>query len=228
MFIDELENNAQLKIVVSVGTQKLEFEVNRLKLDAKSKDPHYICTTPVMIEEKPVSFKSDKVKILCIQSIANNMIVQWMNNISIVLTRIDNTLCYFISCKSNVKPLNRRSAYRVSIMLDGQMSLQRSGENYNVRSTIVDMSIFGIGLTVPGSTDVKERDALIVRFQDEALEKKFSIRCVAVRVDSLPNGYKRVGCRMAVESSSITAYLSEKQRRILEHDKKYYRKNVNE
>lgn len=228
MFIDELDSNAQLKIVVSVGKQTLEFDSTRLNLKVNTKESHYICATPVMIEGKPVSFKSEQVKILCIQSIHNGMIVQWIHGFSIVLTRTDNTLCYFISCTSNVKPLNRRSAYRVSLMMDGQMSLQRSGENFNVRSTIVDMSIYGIGLTVPGSTDVKERDPLIVRFMDEPLKKNFSIRCVCVRVDTLANGYKRVGCRMAVESSSISSYLSEKQRQALERDKKYYKKNVNE
>lgn len=228
MYIDELENNAQLKIVIKVGKKTLEFESTRLFREIKTKDEHYICATPVMIEGKPVSFKSEMVEVQCIQSIVNSMIVQWMNNFSIVLTRVEGELVYYISCKSNVKPLNRRSAYRVSIMLDGQMRLQRAGENYNVQATIVDMSIFGIGLNVSGSTDVKERDALIVRFEDEALGKNFSIRCVAVRAEVLPNGMKRVGCRMAVESSAISAYLNEKQRRILERDKKYYKKNVKE
>lgn len=228
MFIDELDSNAQIKIVVRVGTKNLEFESTRLNLDVNTKEEHYICATPVMIEGKPVSFKSEKVEVLCIQSIANSMIVQWMNTFSIVLTRVEGELCYFISCKSNVKPLNRRSAYRVSIMLDGMMRLQRAGENFNVRATIVDMSVFGIGLTVPGSTDVKEHDSLVVRFEDEALEKNFSIRCVVVRVETLANGYKRVGCRMALESSAVSSYLSEKQRRILDRDKKYYKKNVKE
>ncbi len=228
MYIDELPNNTKLKILVQVGTKNLEFEVDTIDQSVSTKEPHYVCATAIQIEGKPVSFNSEMVKIRGIQAIYQNQIVQWSTNVSIKLFNVNGQYMYFIPCKASVKPLNRRSAFRVPMMQYGHMMLQRKGSNYNVEATITDMSIFGIGLVVAGSTDVEANDMLIVKFEDEVINKSFSIRCVAVRTEMLENGKKKVGCRMAIESQAISTYLSEKQRLLLEHDRKYYHRHVKE
>ena len=193
MFLHELDIESKVTILVRIGSQTLAFDT---KVEDLTEDG--ILTEPIYRNDKLVGFKTKGLIITLQICNASDQKVYEYTNVEIlnVKTR-DGKVHHKMTCKTAGRQINRRTAVRVWIGLEG---VAQSGSNRTADNVIVkDM-------------DVSPGTMVHITFHDTEAKVKFSLGAIIVRVAEMEDGRVLYGCRLNQESPAISKYVTDKQR----------------
>lgn len=212
MRIEELTSEQSLALLVIAGGQQLDFNVDFIEAYPRK---HMIVTTPVMKNDKIVSFNGKGVLIHLIATFPDKKPLVFQNVTVRTAKREDNTLCYTITTIAESKELNRRGAYRCYIGIDTHV---RVGSNRStIEATIKDVSVTGFSFAVTNSDREFENGlgvhAVLNDYIEETMQSySFHLLGNIVRHYELENGITVYGCHMPNRVIGLDKYLNEKER----------------
>ena len=113
-------------------------------------------------------------------------------------------------CKNPGKQINRRTAVRVWLGIDGVAQIGIHRVAYEV--IVKDISVSGISFILHKDLKLKQGTIVHITFNDTDARVKFSLGAIIVRQAPLEDGRMLYGCRLNQESPSISKYVNDKQR----------------
>ena len=221
MRITDLESGREIKILILIGSQSMEF------------DSKVIGTVPLksMIYAEPV-IKNDKVLTFNGKGISANVVITDKNTKPLIFRNaIFNTLkydngklCYGIVSHGEAVEFNRRDSFRcpVDVPSVAQIGLNKDTHNIIIR----DVSINGFSFCFT-SDSVKAEVGQFVHttlndFIDGLFENfTFRLFGLIVREAELINGKRVYGCKIVQQQKGIDTYIAKKERmRLLKQRKR--------
>jgi len=206
MFLHELDIESKVTILVRIGSQTLAFDT---KVEDLTEDG--ILTEPIYRNDKLVGFKSKGLIItLQICNASDQKVYEYTNAEIINVKTKDGKVHHKMTCKAAGKQINRRTAVRVWIGLEGVAQIGINRTAYNV--IVKDISISGISFILHKNMDVSPGTMVHITFHDTEAKVKFSLGAIIVRVAEMEDGRVLYGCRLNQESPAISKYVTDKQR----------------
>lgn len=211
MYINEAAVGSQIKLDVTIGDKKLEFETSVIKKDNVNMRTHFCRCEPVRSEDgKPISF--GKYATLAALSNADNG-REYIYHLDKLGYNKDHSELLLYSGE-NVAPINHRKAYRVPCDFDSELTIGRSSK---VKGQVHDISFTGISFVfVSGSF----KDAVINSpinaslYDDKGTTYKVSGRIVRI-VENYSFGRNLIGVQFDAPSNAIIALIAALQRKEL-------------
>lgn len=206
MFLQELEVESKVTILVRIGSQTLAFDT---KIEDVLEDG--VLTEPIYRNDKLVGFKTKGLIItLQICNKSDEKVYEFTNADILNVKTKDGNVHHKISCKSEGRQINRRTAVRVWLGLEGVAQL---GINKTAYSVIVkDISVSGVSFIAHKNMNVGAGTMAHITFHDKDAKVKFSLGSIIVRVADMEDGRVLYGCRLNQESPAIAKYVADKQR----------------
>lgn len=220
MLINELEAGTEIQLTCQKNQEIIEFntrvsiidddkEKNLLNQLVKSQPIPFVAVDAIRKDDKIVGFP-EGLMIYRIYAVAEEKPHIWsFVNIRLIELPTGNKYHLIFSDK-NVKPINRREAFRLEMNKDCVMQV---GVNRKaVDAVIRDISARGIGIRVRADINIHMGDLIHVTFDDERTDTTFRIGAIAIReTDEDENGFKTVGCRLTHPSDKLDKYIASQQ-----------------
>lgn len=206
MLLEELDVGSKITILVGIGSQTLSF-------DSVVEEPsdNGILTTPVYRNDKLVGFRTKGLVIRIQVTNASDQKVYEFANVEILNVKTqDEQIHHKMICKNPGKQINRRTAVRVWLGLDGIAQVGTHKVAYEV--TVKDISVSGISFFFHKDLNVEPGTIAHIVFNDSEARMKFNISAIIVRTAQLDDGKVLYGCRLNQESPAIAKYVNDKQR----------------
>ena len=206
MLLEELDVGSKITILVGIGSQTLSF-------DSVVEEPsdNGILTTPVYRNDKLVGFRTKGLVIRIQVTNASDQKVYEFVNVEILNVKTqDEQIHHKMMCKTPGKQINRRTAVRVWLGLDGIAQIGTHKVAYEV--TVKDISVSGISFIFHKDLNVETGTIAHIVFNDSEARMKFNISAIIVRTAQLDDGKVLYGCRLNQESPAIAKYVNDKQR----------------
>lgn len=111
---------------------------------------------------------------------------------------------YFgIFVNDDVKPVNRREAYRVAI--SEPAALQIKGHTKVIDGYTHDVSATGISFTIPASESTRAcvGDTVSASFNSSLMERFYRINCTVCRIEDFENERVLLGCRLTKVDEAV-------------------------
>lgn len=206
MLLYELDAESKVTILVRIGSQTLTFDT---QIEEVLEDG--VLTEPIYRNEKLVGFKTKGLIITLQVCNTSDQKVYEFTNAEILNVRTKEGKVYHKMISKNPgKQINRRTAVRVWIGIDGVAQIGINRTAYNV--FIKDISISGISFILHKHVDIKPGTMAHITFHDKDARIKFSLSSIIVRTAEMEDGRVLYGCRLNQESPAISRYVTEKQR----------------
>lgn len=212
MRIEDLTSEQTLSLLVIAGGQQLDFSVDFLEAYPRK---HMIVTTPVMKNDKIISFTGKGILIHLVVTFLESKPLVFQNVTVHTAKREDDSLCYTITTIAESKELNRRGAYRCYIGVDTYVRIGNGRST--IRATIKDVSVTGFAFAVTeGNREYEDGLAVHAVLNDyiEETMQSYSFHLIGsiVRHYELENGIIVYGCQMPNRVIGLDKYLNEKER----------------
>lgn len=206
MYLHEIGSGSKVNIVVKIGDQTLVFETV-----VEESVENGILTEPVYRNEKLVGFSSNGLSVgLEYGSESEQRVYEFVNVEILNVKTQDEKIHHKIVCRTQGKPINRRSGVRVWVGIDG---IAKIGLDKTLHEVFVkDISISGISFIYHKDLDVEPGMLAQVTFNDPRVRMKFSLSTIIVRKAVLEEGKILYGCKMNQENPAIAKYINDKQR----------------
>lgn len=206
MFLQELDVESKITILVRIGSQTLAFDT---QIEDVLEDG--ILAEPIYRNDKLVGFKTKGLIItLQICNKSDDKVYEFTNADILNVKTKDGKVHHKISCKSEGRQINRRTAVRVWLGMEGVAQLGINKTAYNV--IVKDISVSGISFISHKNMNVGAGTMAHITFHDAEAKVKFSLGSIIVRVADMEDGRVLYGCRLNQESPAIAKYVADKQR----------------
>lgn len=206
MLLQEIDVGSKATILVRIGSQTLTFDTI---VQEPSEDG--ILTEPIYRNDKLIGFRT-KGLIITVQicNMSDEKVYEF-NNVEILNVRTkDGEIHHKMICKYPGKQINRRTAVRVWLGIDG---VARVGANRTAYTVVVkDISISGISFILHKDMGIEAGEMAHITFNDVDARTKFSLSAIIVRTAEMEDGRVLYGCRLNQESPAIAKYIADKQR----------------
>ena len=206
MLLQEIDVGSKATILVRIGSQTLTFDTI---VQEPSEDG--ILTEPIYRNDKLIGFRT-KGLIITVQicNMSDEKVYEF-NNVEILNVRTkDGEIHHKMICKYPGKQINRRTAVRVWLGIDG---VARVGANRTAYTVVVkDISISGISFILHKDMGIEAGEMAHITFNDVDARTKFSLSAIIVRSAEMEDGRVLYGCRLNQESPAIAKYIADKQR----------------
>lgn len=212
MRLEELEQGQLVTILVSFDKKYMEFNTMIEEVNQKKR---LVYASPVMRNDKPVSFKSSSVRTHLLIFFRDRT-PQIFRNVSIQLTGRDrDSVWYAISASTASLDFNRRKSYRCYIGEDITVMIGKHRTTY--KAILRDLSAGGFSFSMETSKkDCKVGSMVhfvLNDFLDEIKERfSFSIYGIIVSKRELENNRMAYGCRITSSTRGIDSYIAKKER----------------
>ena len=206
MLLQEIEVGSKATILVRIGSQTLAF-------DTIVQEPaeEGVLTEPIYRNDKLIGFKT-KGLIITVQicNLSDEKVYEF-NNVEILNVKTkDGEIHHKMIAKNPGKQINRRTAVRVWLGIDG---VARVGVNRTAYNVIVkDISVSGISFILHKDMGIDPGEMAHITFNDVDARTKFSLSAIIVRTAEMEDGRVLYGCRLNQESPAIAKYVTDKQR----------------
>ena len=206
MLLQEIDVGSKATILVRIGSQTLAF-------DTVVQEPaeEGVLTEPIYRNDKLIGFKT-KGLIITVQicNISDEKVYEF-NNVEILNVKTkDGEIHHKMICKYPGKQINRRTAVRVWLGIEG---VARVGVNRTAYNVIVkDISVSGISFILHKDMGIDPGEMAHITFNDVDARTKFSLSAIIVRTAEMEDGRVLYGCRLNQESPAISKYVTDKQR----------------
>ena len=206
MLLQEIDVGSKATILVRIGSQTLAF-------DTVVQEPaeEGVLTEPIYRNDKLIGFKT-KGLIITVQicNLSDEKVYEF-NNVEILNVRTkDGEIHHKMICKYPGKQINRRTAVRVWLGIEG---VARGGVNRTAYNVIVkDISVSGISFILHKDMGIEPGEMAHITFNDVDARTKFSLSAIIVRTAEMEDGRVLYGCRLNQESPAISKYVTDKQR----------------
>lgn len=206
MFLQEIDVGSKVTILVRIGSQTLAFDT---VVQEPAEDG--VLTEPVYRNDKLIGFKT-KGLIITVQifNLSDEKVYEF-NNVEILNVKTkDGAIHHKMICKSSGKQINRRTAVRVWLGIEGVARVGTNRTAYNV--IIKDISVSGISFILHKDMGIEAGEMAHITFNDVDARIKFSLSAIIVRTAEMEDGRVLYGCRLNQESPAISKYVTDKQR----------------
>ncbi len=206
MLLQEIDVGSKATILVRIGSQTLAF-------DTVVQEPaeEGVLTEPIYRNDKLIGFKT-KGLIITVQicNLSDEKVYEF-NNVEILNVKTkDGEIHHKMICKYPGKQINRRTAVRVWLGIEG---VARVGVNRTAYNVIVkDISVSGISFILHKDMGIDPGEMAHITFNDVDARTKFSLSAIIVRTAEMEDGRVLYGCRLNQESPAISKYVTDKQR----------------
>ncbi len=206
MFLQEIDVESKATILVRIGSQTLAFDTI---VQEPSEDG--VLTEPVYRNDKLIGFKTKGLIITVQICNKSDEKVYEFNNVEILNVKTkDGEIHHKMICKTAGKQINRRTAVRVWLGIEG---VARVGSNRTAYNVIVkDISVSGISFILHKDMGIEAGEMAHITFNDVDARIKFSLSAIVVRTAEMEDGRVLYGCRLNQESPAISKYVTDKQR----------------
>lgn len=206
MFLQDIEVGAKATIIVRIGSQTLAFDTI---VQEPSEDG--VLTEPIYRNNKLIGFKTKGLIITVQVCNPSDEKVYEFSNVDILNVKTkDGAIHHKMICRNAGKQINRRTAVRVWLGIEG---VARVGENRNAYNVIVkDISVSGISFILHKDMGLEAGEMAHITFNDVDARIKFSLSAIIVRTAEMEDGRVLYGCRLNQESPAIGKYVTDKQR----------------
>lgn len=206
MFLQELDVESKVTILVRIGSQTLAFDT---KVEEVMEDG--VLTEPIYRNDKLVGFKTKGLIItLQICNASDQKVYEYTNAEILNVKTKDGKVHHKMECKNPGRQINRRTAVRVWLGMEGVAQLGINRTAYNV--IVKDISVSGISFISHKNMNVGAGTMAHITFHDKEAKVKFSLGSIIVRVADMEDGRVLYGCRLNQESPAISKYVADKQR----------------
>ena len=206
MFLRELEVESKVTILVRIGSQTLAFDTKVEEVLDEG-----ILAEPIYRNDKLVGFKTKGLIItLQICNASDQKVYEYTNAEILNVKTKDGKVHHKIECKNPGRQINRRTAVRVWLGMEGVAQLGINRTAYNV--IVKDISVSGISFISHKNMNVEAGTMAHITFHDADAKVKFSLGSIIVRVADMEDGRVLYGCRLNQESPAIAKYVADKQR----------------
>lgn len=206
MFLRELEVESKVTILVRIGSQTLAFDTKVEEVLDEG-----ILAEPIYRNDKLVGFKTKGLIItLQICNASDQKVYEYTNAEILNVKTKDGKVHHKIECKNPGRQINRRTAVRVWLGMEGVAQLGINRTAYNV--IVKDISVSGISFISHKNMNVGAGTMAHITFHDADAKVKFSLGSIIVRVADMEDGRVLYGCRLNQESPAIAKYVADKQR----------------
>lgn len=206
MFLHELDVESKVTILVRIGSQTLVFDT---KIEEQAENG--ILTEPIYRNDKLVGFKTKGLIItLQISNISDQKVYEFTDVEILNVKTKDGKIHHKIVSKNPGKQINRRTAVRVWLGIEGVAQIGINRTAYNV--IVKDISVSGISFIMHKSMNLDPGTMAHITFHDTEARVKFSLSAIVVRTAELEDGRVLYGCRLNQESPAVSRYVTDKQR----------------
>jgi len=206
MLLQEIDVGSKATILVRIGSQTLTFDTI-----VQEPSEEGVLTEPIYRNDKLIGFRT-KGLIITVQicNLSDEKVYEF-NNVEILNVRTkDGDIHHKMICKYPGKQINRRTAVRVWLGIDG---VARVGANRTAYTVVVkDISISGISFILHKDMGIVAGEMAHITFNDVEARTKFSLSAIVVRSAEMEDGRVLYGCRLNQESPAIAKYIADKQR----------------
>lgn len=206
MLLQEIDVGSKATILVRIGSQTLAF-------DTIVQEPaeEGVLTEPIYRNDKLIGFKTKGLIITVQICNTSDEKVYEFNNVEILNVKTkDGEIHHKMIAKNPGKQVNRRTAVRVWLGIDG---VARVGVNKTAYNVIVkDISVSGISFILHKDMGIDPGEMAHITFNDVDARTKFSLSAIIVRTAEMEDGRVLYGCRLNQESPAIAKYVTDKQR----------------
>lgn len=206
MLLQEIDVGSKATILVRIGSQTLTFDTS---VQEPAEDG--VLTEPIYRNDKLIGFKT-KGLIITVQicNVSDEKVYEF-NNVEILNVKTkDGEIHHKMVCKNPGKQINRRTAVRVWLGIEG---VARVGVNRTAYNVIVkDISVSGISFILHKDMGIEPGEMAHITFNDVDARTKFSLSAIIVRTAEMEDGRVLYGCRLNQESPAISKYVTDKQR----------------
>lgn len=206
MLLQEVDAGSRVTILVGIGSTTLTFDtvVEEPAVDG-------VLTEPVYRDEKLVGFRTKGLVIRIQVTNASDQKVYEFANVEILNVKTqDEQIHHKMVCKAPGKQINRRTAVRVWLGIEGIAMIGANRIAYEVM--VKDISISGISFVFHKDLNLESGTIVTLQFNDTDKKMKFNISAIIVRTAQMEDGKVLYGCRMNQESPAISKYVNDKQR----------------
>ena len=206
MLLQEIDVGSKATILVRIGSQTLTF-------DTIVQEPaeEGVLTEPIYRNDKLIGFKT-KGLIITVQicNLSDEKVYEF-NNVEILNVKTkDGEIHHKMLCKYPGKLINRRTAVRVWLGIEGVARVGANRTAYNV--IVKDISVSGISFILHKDMGIDPGEMAHITFNDVDARTKFSLSAIIVRTAEMEDGRVLYGCRLNQESPAISKYVTDKQR----------------
>lgn len=206
MFLQEVDVESKVTILVRIGSQTLAFDT---VVEEMSEDG--VLTLPIYRNDKLVGFRTKGLIIVLQICNASDEKVYEFNEVEILNVKTkDGKIHHKIISKKPGKQINRRTAVRVWLGIDGVARVGSNRTAYNV--VVKDISVSGISFILHKDMGIEAGEMAHITFNDTDARVKFSLSAIVVRTADMEDGRVLYGCRLNQESPAISKYVADKQR----------------
>lgn len=204
MKLTEIRQGEEITLEVIINGARYEFKSDMV--DAA--DGGGIYASPVRVQDKVLSFASDRIVVNLVLNRQNHPPVVW-RRIRVETTVYKKNTLYRITSVTTGLEENRRSAFRLPLGLQGVAQI---GANRKASDVMVqDISESGFSIVV--KDDIENSDGLIVRlvFSDDGA----SMSLTGLVVRKVVYGEEKVlyGCKLNNKVVALSRYINERQRK---------------
>ena len=206
MYLHEVEIGSKITILVGIGSQTLSF-------DTVVEEPaeNGILSEPVYRDDKLVGFRTKGLVIrLHVANASDQKVYEFINVEILNVKTADEKIHHKMICKTEGRQINRRTAVRVWLGLDGIAQIGLNHQAYEVM--VKDISVSGISFIFHKDMDVEPGTISHITFHDTDARVKFSLSAIIVRKAVMEDGKVLYGCKLNQESPAIVKYVNDKQR----------------
>ncbi len=206
MLLQEIDVGSKATILVRIGSQTLAFDTI---VQEPSEDG--VLTEPIYRNDKLIGFKT-KGLIITVQicNLSDEKVYEF-NNVEILNVKTkDGEIHHKMICKFPGKQINRRTAVRVWLGIEGVARVGTNRTAYNV--VVKDISVSGISFILHKDMGIEAGEMAHITFNDVDARTKFSLSAIIVRTAEMEDGRVLYGCRLNQESPAISKYVADKQR----------------
>lgn len=204
MKLTEIRQGEEITLEVIINGARYEFESDMV--DAA--DGGGIYASPVRVQDKVLSFASDRIVVNLVLNRQNHPPVVW-RRIRVETTVYKKNTLYRITSVTTGLEENRRSAFRLPIGLQGVAQI---GANRKASDVMVQ-DISESGFSIVAKDDIENSDGLIVRlvFSDDGA----SMSLTGLVVRKVVYGEEKVlyGCKLNNKVAALSRYINERQRK---------------
>lgn len=206
MFLQEIDIRSKATILVRIGSQTLTFDTI-----VQEPSENGVLTEPIYRNDKLIGFKTRGLIITVQICNLSDKKVYEFNNVEILNIKTkDGAIHHKMICKRAGKQINRRSAVRVWLGIEGVARVGTNRTAYNV--IVKDISVGGISFILHKDMGIEVGEMAHITFNDEDARIKFSLSAIVVRTAEMEDGRVLYGCRLNQDSPAISKYVTDKQR----------------